>query len=366
MKTLGLVATCVRSTVLVACATSITASAVAAPVRWSANGHYYQAVAVGTPISWAAANKAAKALGPGWHLATITSAEEEAFVRGLFASNRAFLVYHSMLERWLGPWIGGYNVFGPKTFQWVTGEPVWFTAWIDPSRAGGVAPISYASGFGGIGVAGWVSGEIYPFVPIAYVAELSAPPANPGLELKQTTVAGCNSVTGRVNISEPAPAGGLVVNLSDTLNSASTPASLKIPAGATSKSFFITTRPIPQTSFETGTISATFGGKTFSRQLTVRPMGLKSVTLSALHVVGGTKVIGKARLECEAGPGPVTVRLGSNRPASASPVAVSIVIPEGLQSEAFDITTSAGGYGKVWIFGTANKITKSQFLNLTQ
>ena len=76
----------VRSLVLVACATSITAVAVAAPVRWSANGHYYRAVRVGTPISWDAANQAAQALGPGWHLATITSAEEDEFVKGLLGS----------------------------------------------------------------------------------------------------------------------------------------------------------------------------------------------------------------------------------------------------------------------------------------
>ncbi len=80
---------------------------------------------------------------------------------------------------------------------------------------------------------------------------------------------------------------------------------------------------------QTGTISATFGGKTFrSPQLIVRPMGLQSV-LSAPTVVRGTKLIGTAKLECEAGPGPVTVRLGSNRPEIASPVAVDIVIPQG-------------------------------------
>ena len=118
------------------------------------------------------------------------------------------------------------------------------------------------------------------YLPIAYIAELSAPPVNPGLELTQTTVAGCKNVTGRVNISSPAPAGGLVVNLSDTLSSASTPASLTIPAGATSKSFLITTRPV--FGMQTGTVSATFGGKTFrSPQLIVRPMGLQSVLLGA-------------------------------------------------------------------------------------
>ena len=86
MKQLSTRVSVARSIVLVACATSITAVAVAAPARWGVNGHYYQAVSVGTAISWAAANEAAKALGPGWHLATITSAEEDAFVRGLLGS----------------------------------------------------------------------------------------------------------------------------------------------------------------------------------------------------------------------------------------------------------------------------------------
>ena len=30
----------------------------------------------------------------------------------------------------MGPWIGGFNVTAPDTFQWVTGEPVSFTNWI--------------------------------------------------------------------------------------------------------------------------------------------------------------------------------------------------------------------------------------------
>jgi hypothetical protein len=360
----------VRSIVLVACATSITAVAVAAPVRWSVNGHYYQAVSVGTPISWDAARQAAKALGPGWHLATITSAEEDAFVRGLFPGHPFYPPEFwsptvPFLEFKRGPWIGGYRVFGSETFQWVTGEPVLFTDLRISPRDAIPSPISYLRIFGStIGQVDWLAYDLSfaspIYSPIAYVAELSAPPANPGLELGRTTVAGCKSVTGRVNISSPAPAGGLVVNLSDTLKSASTPASLTIPAGATSKSFLITTRPV--FGMQTGTVTAMVGGKTFRRQLIVRPMGLQSV-LSAPTVVRGTKVIGTARLECKAGPGPVTVRLGSNRPEIASPVAVDIVIPQGVQSETFDITTS--GVGSVWIFGTANKITQSKSLKVT-
>ena len=352
----------VRSLLLVACATSITSVAVAAPVRWAVNGHFYQVARVGTPISWAAANRAAQALGPRWHLATITSAEENAFVEGLFATNPAFFWPVPIADLSRGPWIGGYNTFRPKTFQWVTSEPVLFTDWALPSIDVG-SPISYADYYGGgVSKIGWLAWSFS--LPIAYIAELSAPPASPGLALKQTSVAGCKHVIGRVNIAEPAPAEGLVVSLSDTLNSASTPASLKIPAGATSKSFSITTRPVLAS--ETGTVSAIFGGKTFSRQLIVRPMGMQSLALSAFPVVGGTKVIGTARLECEAGPGPVTVRLGSSKPKIASPVAVSIVISQGMQSERFEITTSAVAFERTaWIFGTANQITKSKLLKLT-
>jgi hypothetical protein len=117
---------------------------------------------------------------------------------------------------------------------------------------------------------------------------------------------------------------------------------------------------------QTGTISATFGGQTYSRQLIVRPIGLQSLALSPNPVTGGTKLIGTAKLECKAGQWPVTVRLGSNRPAFASPVAVDLVIPQGVQSETFDVTTSKVTYNtEAWIFGTANKITKSKLLKVT-
>ena len=285
---------CVRSIVLVACATSITAVAVAAPVRWSANGHYYQAVRVGTPISWADANQAAKALGPGWHLATITSAQEDVFVRGLFGRSRCtrptfwsptilLTIQARAMDRWL-PRLPVKDVpvgYRRTRLVYCVGHGT-----RSSTDARFRSPTLITSG----GLEGSIGRRREPGhsnEPIAYIAELSAPPANPGLELTQTTVAGCKSVTGRVNISSPAPAGGLVVSLRNTLYSASTPASLTIPAGATSQSFQITTSAVREV--QTGKISATFGGKKFSRQLIVRPMGLQSLALSASTVVGGTR-----------------------------------------------------------------------------
>ena len=79
-----------RSIVLLACATSITTVAVAAPVRWSVNGHYYQAVSVRIPDFLGRREAGGESACPRRHLATITSAEETQFVRGLFGNPGPF------------------------------------------------------------------------------------------------------------------------------------------------------------------------------------------------------------------------------------------------------------------------------------
>ncbi|MCU7805452.1 MAG: hypothetical protein KZQ96_19855 [Candidatus Thiodiazotropha sp. (ex Lucinoma borealis)] len=63
-------------------------------VEWSVadggNGHLYEAVLAGSDITWENAQAAVQARGADWHLATITSAAENAFVENLFASDSAF------------------------------------------------------------------------------------------------------------------------------------------------------------------------------------------------------------------------------------------------------------------------------------
>jgi hypothetical protein len=184
------------------------------------------------------------------------------------------------------------------------------------------------------------------------------------LTLNRSLTAGCKSVTGTVKLNCPAPAEGVVVTLSDTLAAASEAATLKILAGATSKTFTVKTLPVE--SEETGTVSATLGNTTLSQPLTVRPMGLSSLTLTSTIVVGSNDVIGKATLECKAGPGPITVDLSSNNPAVASPVAASIVVPQSLPSVNFDVTTDAvQAKSYATLSGVANGITKSKKLTVT-
>ena len=104
----------------------------AAPVEWTVNGHYYEAVP-GTVVvpssgfaSWAEARDQAAAmyyLGMQGHLATLTSQAEDEWVWNNLGVN---------LERFL---LGGYQdptygESGPTdNWQWVTGETWSWTNW---------------------------------------------------------------------------------------------------------------------------------------------------------------------------------------------------------------------------------------------
>lgn len=123
--------------------------AAASPVQWKVedggNGHFYNVVSVTKGISWPDADEAATKRGSGWHLATITSAEENAFVYALVAGKPQF---------WkccdggvaTGPWIGVKRAGLAGAFSWVTGEPFDYTNWAAGEPAGGDRVTLFASG----------------------------------------------------------------------------------------------------------------------------------------------------------------------------------------------------------------------------
>lgn len=182
--------------------------------------------------------------------------------------------------------------------------------------------------------------------------------------LSTLKVAGCKNVTGKITLSAPAPASGFPVTITDTLTAATAPLTVTVPAGATSKSFAVKTTPV--TVNESGTVSATAIGNTFIQNLTVRPMGLLSVSLTPNPVIGGNAVSGTATLECAARPGNILVELSSTNAVIAKPSSVSVVVPTGVQSVPFTVKTVpvlATKYPK--ISGKANGIVKSKVLTVT-
>ena len=94
------------------------------------------------------------------------------------------------------------------------------------------------------------------------------------LAINPTEVQAGQTATGTVRLDRPAPAGGAVVRLSSSNSTrASVPSSVTVPAGATSATFTIQTRPpltVPINLSETVTITATYGGDSRSAQLRVR------------------------------------------------------------------------------------------------
>ncbi len=183
------------------------------------------------------------------------------------------------------------------------------------------------------------------------------------LTLKSAAVTGCRSVTGTVTVSRAAPAEGVVVSLSDTLEAARVSSTVTVPYGAFSKSFTVYTQAVADP--VSGEVRATLGGRSLVAALALKPMGLYSVSLSPSSVVGGGSSVGTVKLPCTAGPGPITVALASSVPAVAGPVATSVVVPVGLRSATFDVTsTTVYAKSPASITATANGSTKSRTLTV--
>ena len=114
-----------RLAAILGCAATAPALAQGVAVQWKTsaggNGHWYLFRPVATPIDWQQARASAESLGG--HLATPTSAAENAFILGS-------VIAQGVAENDYGPHIGGFR--DPKipepsaacaNWHWTTGEP---------------------------------------------------------------------------------------------------------------------------------------------------------------------------------------------------------------------------------------------------
>ena len=115
--------------------------------------------------------------------------------------------------------------------------------------------------------AAWSNGSAGAQLPIN---PAGAPPPLSSVTLNPTSVVGGNPSTGTVTLTAAAPAGGAVVTLVSTGAVASVPASVTVPAGATSATFTVTT-PVVMGLAAQSDIIATFGGVGRAATLTVTP-----------------------------------------------------------------------------------------------
>jgi hypothetical protein len=110
------------------------------------------------------------------------------------------------------------------------------------------------------------------YAGVSKSATLTVNPAPPAalssITLNPSTVVGGATSLGTVTLTAPAPSGGLVVNLTSSKPAKATvPATVKVPAGATSATFNVTT--VPTNKKTNAAISATYGRVKKSASLTI-------------------------------------------------------------------------------------------------
>jgi probable HAF family extracellular repeat protein len=166
------------------------------------------------------------------------------------------------------------------------------------------------------------------------------PPALQQLYLTPTTIiGGCGISAGKIVLTGHAPAGGAVVPISNTNPKVSAPATVTVAAGTSSKTFTLTTSGVTTNVY--GAVGASYGGVSQSHTVTVRPIRVKTLTLSPNPVTGGAMARGDLTLECPAPTGGAVVSLSSTNTAAAQPTTSSITIPAGGTTGSFSVRTSS-------------------------
>ncbi len=168
--------------------------------------------------------------------------------------------------------------------------------------------------------------------------------------------------TGRIVLSNVAPAGGLLVTLSSNSSSATPPVSVTVPAGAGGTSFRMTTSAVAAA--VSSTITATLGSSSLTASLAVHPAYVVGLSVSPTSVVGGARLTGTITLNGPAPAGGWGVRLSCSNASAHTPS--YFVVPAGSTTATFPIATYAvTGNVSVTITATLNTFSKSAVLTVT-
>jgi len=206
----------------------------------------------------------------------------------------------------------------------------------------------------------------FEVIQLGYNPPVTAP-ALSSVSVNPTAVIGGESATGTVNLTAAAPTGGALVSLSSANPAASVPASVTVPASATSANFPVTTSSVDSTTI--GNISSNYDSVTKAATFTVNPQpaaALSTLSLNPTTVRGGNTSVGTVTLTAPAPTGGLVVNLSSSNSGKA-PVASAVTVAAGNTTVTFSITT--GGVNRktvVTISASRGGITKSASLTIVK
>ena len=166
-----------------------------------------------------------------------------------------------------------------------------------------------------------------------------------GLSVLPSTLTSGQTATGTVTLASPAAQGGAPVNLSSSGPAVTVPASVTVPAGATTATFPVTASLV--TSPSTATITAS-SANSISATVNVNPSSsstqtgasatLASFSVAPSSVMDGNTATGTVTLASPAPGGGVVVGLASNNQAATVPV--SVTVPAGQTTATFQVSTN--------------------------
>jgi len=147
-----------------------------------------------------------------------------------------------------------------------------------------------------------------------------------------------SSATATVDLSAPAPAGGVVLSVaSSDPNILAVPATVVVPEAAVRATFSVSALRV--TGDTLVRVDITFGSQTLSRAVAVVLPVPKSLTVAPSAVVGGATATATVTLSSKAPPGGLDVALTSLDPALAT-VPATVTVPAGSLSVAFPVFTT--------------------------
>ncbi|HEV7894095.1 MAG TPA: hypothetical protein VGP08_25995 [Pyrinomonadaceae bacterium] len=181
---------------------------------------------------------------------------------------------------------------------------------------------------------------------VMWVPSDAAPNFSQGVVLSQSSVVAGDSVQATVTLSQPAPAGGALVNLAGVVNTTAVtiqmPQSVTVAEGDTSASFTVSTGATTLNGFTRPAlvdVQAAYGDTTQTASLAVAPpLSLTALGVAPGNVTGGTNATGTVTLSGPAPAGGALVTLSSNSAAALVPA--SVLVPAGLTSASFNVQTN--------------------------
>ncbi len=194
---------------------------------------------------------------------------------------------------------------------------------ISPSGVASATPVQVTATYAGVSRSMTVS-----VVPVALYYVTFATPSIPG---------GSTQTTNRVNLTGPAPAGGLTIALTTTTPAITPAPTVTIPEGATSANFSLTASLVDSST--PVSLTATLGSVAKTATAAVVPAFLTSIYMSP-SLTGGTGNKGTASLSGITGNSGAVVGLTSSNPAVLS-VPSQMTVPPGAATAQFTFTSTA-------------------------